>query len=151
MQLLRTSIESNRNYFLVVWAYCIKICGILFLSHRAHSRELFSLVFVCRRSASPSTIACKTSPLKLLRQIEWNFTGGFLVWPSIYKYNNKASRLANNNRMANLLFCFKTPLILLGLSLQKAWLHERLQPYNKASILTKNKMTNFMFCFKEHL
>ena len=116
MQLLRTSIESNRNYFLVVWAYCIKICGILFLSHRAHSRELFSLVFVCRRSASPSTIACKTSPLKLLRQIEWNFTGGFLVWPSTYKYNNKASRLANNNRMANLLFCFKTPLILLGLS-----------------------------------
>ena len=79
----------------------------------------------------------------------------FFCGDSLQKYN-KASWL-NNNKMANLLFCFLNHLwnyqAKFNETLQEAALHNSLQNYNKASRLTNNnnKIADFLFCFNKHL
>ena len=91
--------------------------------------------------------------------IQWNFTEKFLAWLQKYNkvwlFNNNNS----NNKMADLLFCFKKLLLWNYLpkfneTWEKASLHDPLHKYNKVWLFNNNnsnKMADLLFCFKKLL
>ena len=117
------------------------------------SGHIFLLAHLDTLSVSPSTIPYKTS-LKLPDQIQWNFMGSFLGWPSIKK-NDNIEIEQHQQQISDYCFCLKKHLrnykAKIDETLQESSLNDSTK-YNKAlsfTTTTNNKMANFLFYFNK--